>query len=65
MMIFNVLAQAVTAYAISAAETLRQHGLIAGMLTLFFHTNRTSRLRMPIGRAWHETENFRSDTRRL
>lgn len=36
---FDVLAQAVTAHATRAAEKLRQHGLVAGTLTVFFHTN--------------------------
>ncbi|WP_245540870.1 DinB/UmuC family translesion DNA polymerase [Octadecabacter antarcticus] len=29
-----------TAHATRAAEKLRQHGLVAGTLTVFFHTNR-------------------------
>lgn len=37
---FNTLFQAVTAHATRAAEKLRQHGLVAGTLTVFFHTNR-------------------------
>lgn len=36
---FDVLAQAVTAHASRAAEKLRRHGLVAGTLTVFFHTN--------------------------
>lgn len=36
---FDVLAQAVTAHATRAAEKLRQHGLVAGTLTVFFHTS--------------------------
>ena len=39
MTTFDVLAQAVTAHATRAAEKLRQHGLVAGTLTVFFHTN--------------------------
>jgi DNA polymerase V len=39
MTTFDVLAQAVTAHASRAAEKLRQHGLVAGTLTVFFHTN--------------------------
>ncbi|MET0259388.1 MAG: hypothetical protein ABW179_12500 [Methylobacterium sp.] len=35
----DVLAQAVTAHASRAAEKLRIHGLVAGTLTAFFHTN--------------------------
>ncbi|MFC0339495.1 DUF4113 domain-containing protein [Paracoccus niistensis] len=35
----DVLAQAITAHATRAAEKLRQHGLVAGTLTVFFHTN--------------------------
>lgn len=31
--------QAVTAHATRAAEKLRQHGLVAGHITVFFHTN--------------------------
>lgn len=31
---------AVTQYAMRAGEKLRQHGLVAGRLTVFFHTNR-------------------------
>lgn len=37
---FEILFQAITAHATRAAEKLRQHGLIAGTLTVFFHTNR-------------------------
>ena len=37
---FDTLFQAVTAHATRAAEKLRQHGLVAGTLTVFFHTNR-------------------------
>lgn len=36
---FDVLAQAVTAHATRAAEKLRDHGLVAGTITVFFHTN--------------------------
>lgn len=36
---FDVLAQAITAHATRAAEKLRQHGLVAGTLTVFYHTN--------------------------
>lgn len=35
----NAVAQAVTAHAARAAEKLRQHGLVAGQLTVFFHTS--------------------------
>ncbi|WP_448327721.1 Y-family DNA polymerase [Sulfitobacter sp. M13] len=37
---FETLFQAVTAHATRAAEKLRLHGLVAGTLTVFFHTNR-------------------------
>ncbi|AGI72202.1 UV inducable DNA polymerase [Octadecabacter arcticus 238] len=37
---FDTVFQAVTAHATRAAEKLRQHGLVAGTLTVFFHTNR-------------------------
>ena len=37
---FDVLFEALTAHATRAAEKLRQHGLVAGTLTVFFHTNR-------------------------
>jgi len=37
---FDTLFQALTAHATRAAEKLRQHGLAAGTLTVFFHTNR-------------------------
>ena len=40
MMDFETLFQAVTAHVSRAAEKLRQHGLVAGTLTVFFHTNR-------------------------
>jgi len=40
MMDFDTLFQAITAHATRAAEKLRQHGLVAGTLTVFFHTNR-------------------------
>lgn len=40
MLTFDVLAQALTAHATRAAEKLRQHGLVAGAITVFFHTNR-------------------------
>ena len=39
MTTFSVLAQAVTAHVTRAAEKLRQHELVAGTLTVFFHTN--------------------------
>lgn len=37
---FDTLFEAITAHATQAAEKLRQHGLVAGTLTVFFHTNR-------------------------
>jgi DNA polymerase V len=37
---FDTLFQAITAHASRAAEKLRRHGLVAGTLTVFFHTNR-------------------------
>lgn len=37
---FDMLFQAITAHATRAAEKLRQHGLVAGTMTVFFHTNR-------------------------
>ena len=37
---FDTVFQAVTAHATRAAEKLRQHGLVALTLTVFFHTNR-------------------------
>ena len=37
---FDTLFQAITAHATRAAEKLRQHGLVAGVMTVFFHTNR-------------------------
>ncbi len=37
---FDTLFQAVTAHATRAAQKLRQHGLVAGTMTVFFHTNR-------------------------
>ncbi len=37
---FDTLFQALTAHATRAAEKLRRHGLVAGSLTAFFHTNR-------------------------
>ena len=40
MMDFDTVFQAVTAHATRAAEKLRHHGLVAGTLTVFFHTNR-------------------------
>ena len=40
MMEFETVFQAVTAHVSRAAEKLRQHGLVAGTLTVFFHTNR-------------------------
>jgi DNA polymerase V len=40
MMNFEAVFQAVTAHVTRAAEKLRQHGLVAGTLTVFFHTNR-------------------------
>ncbi len=36
----DMLMGAVTQYAMRAGEKLRQHGLVAGRLTVFFHTNR-------------------------
>lgn len=35
----DAVAQAVTAHATRAAEKLRQHGLVAGQVTVFFHTS--------------------------
>lgn len=40
MMDFDTVFQAVTSHITRAAEKLRQHGLVAGTLTVFFHTNR-------------------------
>ena len=40
MMDFETVFQAVTAHVTRAAEKLRKHGLVAGTLTVFFHTNR-------------------------
>ena len=40
MMDFETVFQAVSAHVTRAAEKLRQHGLVAGTLTVFFHTNR-------------------------
>ena len=40
MMDFDTVFQAVTAHVTRAAEKLRKHGLVAGTLTVFFHTNR-------------------------
>lgn len=37
---FETLFQAITAHATRAAEKLRKHGLVAGTLTVFYHTNR-------------------------
>ena len=37
---FDTLFQAITAHASRGAEKLRQHGLVAGTLTVFFHTNK-------------------------
>jgi DNA polymerase V len=37
---FDTLFEAITAHATRAAEKLRQHGLVAGTITVFFHTNR-------------------------
>ena len=37
---FDTVFQAITAHATRAAEKLRKHGLVAGTLTVFFHTNR-------------------------
>lgn len=37
---FDMLFQAITAHATRGAEKLRQHGLVAGTLTVFYHTNR-------------------------
>ena len=37
---FDTLFQAITAHATRAAEKLRQHGLVAGTLTVIFHTNK-------------------------
>ena len=40
MLDFDTVFQAVSAHVTRAAEKLRQHGLVAGTLTVFFHTNR-------------------------
>ena len=37
---FDTLFQAISAHASRGAEKLRQHGLVAGTLTVFFHTNK-------------------------
>lgn len=39
MTTFDALMQAMTAHTSRAAQKLRQHGLVAGTLTAFFHTN--------------------------
>ncbi|KAB2655143.1 Y-family DNA polymerase [Brucella tritici] len=39
MISLDAVAQAVTAHATRAAEKLRQHGLVAGQVTVFFHTS--------------------------
>ena len=36
---FGTLCQAITAHATRAAQKLRQHGLVAGVATVFYHTN--------------------------
>ncbi|MCA1775580.1 MAG: hypothetical protein LC676_08225 [Loktanella sp.] len=40
---FDMVFQAIPAHAARAAEKLCRHGLVAGMLTVFFHTNRHRR----------------------
>jgi DNA polymerase V len=40
MMEFDAVFQAITSHVTRAAEKLRTHGLVAGTLTVFFHTNR-------------------------
>ena len=40
MVDFDTVFQAVTTHTARAAEKLRSHGLVAGSLTVFFHTNR-------------------------
>ena len=37
---FDILFEAISAHATRAAEKLRQNGLVAGTLTVFYHTNR-------------------------
>ena len=37
---FDILFEAITAHVTRAAEKLRQNGLVAGTLTVFYHTNR-------------------------
>ncbi|EMG51219.1 UmuC [Ochrobactrum sp. CDB2] len=39
MISLDAVAQAVTAHATRAAEKLRRHGLVAGQVTVFFHTS--------------------------
>lgn len=39
MISLDAVAQAVTAHATRAAEKLRQHGLVAGQISVFFHTS--------------------------
>lgn len=39
MISLDAVTQAVTAHATRAAEKLRQHGLVAGQVTVFFHTS--------------------------
>lgn len=39
MLTMDALMQAMTAHASRAAQKLRQHGLVAGQVTAFFHTN--------------------------
>lgn len=41
--------QALTAHASRAAEKLRLHGLVAGQITAFFHTNSFSKRRAALG----------------
>lgn len=40
MLDFDTIMEALTAHATRAAEKLRQHGLVAGSLTAFYHTSR-------------------------
>lgn len=41
MVSFDVLFEAITAHAIRAGEKLRQHGPVAGTMTVFYHTSRS------------------------
>ena len=52
---------AISQFAMRAGEKLRQHGLVAGRMAVFFHTNRHKPDRPQYGAASHDCRQLRAD----